>query len=231
MENSLTTLSSILNLINIPITMNDDLTNILQSSFNDTGNTNKPTDNKFIKDLKQHTFDENKEEISCGICLETFKKGEKAFVLPCKDSPHYFHIGEKSDDCCGILPWLKENNTCPICREEFPENEPEPESEDEDFSEQQNNEISRFLDEMNTFTDEQQTEEQQQNDDIESVLDNLNTEEISNLLANTLILNSMLRQPPGPRIRRRRHRNIILSQEDFEEMQFQEALQRSMSDL
>ena len=148
MDNSLTTLSSILNLINIPITMNDELTNILQRSFNDTGNTNKPTDNKFIKDLKQHTFDENK-EISCGICLETFKKGEKAFVLPCKDSPHYFHIGEKSDDCGGILPWLKENNTCPICREGTPENEPEnepesePESEsepDEDFSEQQNNE-------------------------------------------------------------------------------------------
>ena len=68
---------------------------------------------------------------------------------------------------------------------------------------------SRFLDEMNTFTEEQQT------DDIESVLDNLNTEEISNLLANTLILNSILRQPPGPRIRRRRHRNIILSQIRF----------------
>ena len=30
MDNSLTTLSSILNLINIPITMNDELTNILQ---------------------------------------------------------------------------------------------------------------------------------------------------------------------------------------------------------
>ena len=42
--------------------------------------------------------------------------------LPCKDK-HYFHI--KNEVCDGIYPWLKENNTCPLCRHEFPSDEKE----------------------------------------------------------------------------------------------------------
>ena len=45
---------------------------------------------------------------------------EKVIKLPCKD-PHYFHFESSEDECGGILPWLKDNNSCPICREEFPE--------------------------------------------------------------------------------------------------------------
>ncbi|KAK3398707.1 hypothetical protein B0T20DRAFT_353592 [Sordaria brevicollis] len=42
----------------------------------------------------------------CTICIDDMHKGEEATVLPCK---HWFH-GE-----CVTL-WLKEHNTCPICR-------------------------------------------------------------------------------------------------------------------
>lgn len=42
----------------------------------------------------------------CTICIDDMFKGEEATVLPCK---HWFH-GE-----CVTL-WLKEHNTCPICR-------------------------------------------------------------------------------------------------------------------
>ncbi|ETO37014.1 hypothetical protein RFI_00048 [Reticulomyxa filosa] len=54
---------------------------------------------------------------SCSVCHENFKLGFKKYVvtggdasaLPCK---HFFH------DLC-ILEWLKNNNTCPMCRYEL----------------------------------------------------------------------------------------------------------------
>ncbi|KAK4148989.1 hypothetical protein C8A00DRAFT_38419 [Chaetomidium leptoderma] len=42
----------------------------------------------------------------CTICIDDINKGDEVSVLPCK---HWYH-GE-----CVIL-WLKEHNTCPICR-------------------------------------------------------------------------------------------------------------------
>lgn len=42
----------------------------------------------------------------CSICIDEVKVGEVAAFLPCK---HWFH------EQCVIL-WLKEHNTCPVCR-------------------------------------------------------------------------------------------------------------------
>ncbi|KAK4112144.1 hypothetical protein N656DRAFT_798492 [Canariomyces notabilis] len=42
----------------------------------------------------------------CTICIDEINKGDEVVVLPCK---HWYH-GE-----CVVL-WLKEHNTCPICR-------------------------------------------------------------------------------------------------------------------
>ncbi|EFQ32081.1 uncharacterized protein GLRG_07225 [Colletotrichum graminicola M1.001] len=42
----------------------------------------------------------------CTICIDDFNEGDEATVLPCK---HWFH-----DQC--VVMWLKEHNTCPICR-------------------------------------------------------------------------------------------------------------------
>ena len=131
MNNNLNMLTSILNIINMPI--DDDITNILQRSFHENKNKNKPTEENFIKNLKEVVFDENNDEISCGICLETFKKGEKAICLPCKDKSHYFHIGDNSEVCGGILPWLKDNNSCPVCRAPFRDVHPNPTFESEDI--------------------------------------------------------------------------------------------------
>lgn len=46
----------------------------------------------------------------CAICQEDFQLGETFVPLPCNDThPHKFH-----KEC--ILPWLRDNNTCPTCR-------------------------------------------------------------------------------------------------------------------
>ncbi len=44
----------------------------------------------------------------CGICLDTYEKGNEIVQLPCL---HFFH-----DKC--ISSWFKVNNSCPICRKE-----------------------------------------------------------------------------------------------------------------
>ena len=118
-NNSSLPLLNIISLINAPFFININRDDILTRSFNDIGNTSHPTDEKFTESLEKITFTEDQEELSCGICLEGFKKGDEAFILPCKDQKHYFHVGNDKDSCEGILPWLKNNNTCPICREKF----------------------------------------------------------------------------------------------------------------
>ena len=45
----------------------------------------------------------------CCICLSEIKKGKETILLPCA---HMFH-----SKCC--LNWLKDNNTCPMCRREI----------------------------------------------------------------------------------------------------------------
>eukprot|EP00483_Globobulimina_turgida_P002257 UN02259 len=51
-----------------------------------------------------------KKNKKCSICCNGFKLGGDATMLdPCK---HIFH------DLC-ILKWLKQNNTCPLCRKEL----------------------------------------------------------------------------------------------------------------
>lgn len=50
---------------------------------------------------------ESNAEATCAICLDGYKKGEKATTLPeCK---HQFHT-----ECVEI--WLERNATCPVCR-------------------------------------------------------------------------------------------------------------------
>ena len=64
---------------------------------------------------------------TCALCLEELELEEGVIELPCQDK-HYFHI--KKEGCDGIYPWLKENNTCPLCRHEFPSTEVEIEGEE-----------------------------------------------------------------------------------------------------
>ena len=106
------------NLINMLNQHND----ILNRSFNDQGGCSKPCSASFVDKLEKViiTNEDVDNGLCCAICQDEFKMGESAIRLPCKD-PHYFHCETPEDICGGILPWLKDNNSCPICREQFPE--------------------------------------------------------------------------------------------------------------
>ena len=89
------------------------------SNINDNSD-NRGVSEVFSNNLDEFTVDSEfaQKEVQCSICLDEFKEGDKCIRLPCEGEPHIFHSG--SDSCSGIRPWLERNNTCPMCRHEFP---------------------------------------------------------------------------------------------------------------
>lgn len=64
-----------------------------------------------IKDQHCKKLDDGTMEApTCSVCITDFQKGSKNLILPCG---HLFH-----PDC--IKPWLKDHNTCPVCRKQLP---------------------------------------------------------------------------------------------------------------
>jgi len=252
-------LLNILNIISHPILLTNPVNDILNRSFNDQGGSTHPTDEKVVENLEQIEFTED-QELSCGICLESFKKGDKALLLPCKENKHYFHLGEDKENCCGILPWLKENNTCPICREVFPEKKVVEENVEETNDETDNidnvlDDVERFLESIiqteNSDEEEQSdvlTEEEGINNNISEFLDDINeymndddeeddddrvnetAENIANLITNS-IMNDFNRR--RNMINRGPFINIVMNpprQIYDEEHELQLAIQRSMEE-
>lgn len=101
--------------------INDEL---LNRSFQDQRVLQKPICKKFLEELEEITIEKENENKTCSICLEEFKYGDKVLKLPCTGQYHYFH-SNKTEQCDGIVPWFKDNNTCPVCRCEFPEEKSE----------------------------------------------------------------------------------------------------------
>ena len=101
----------------IPAQNEDD---ILQTTFDEQTVKTIPTCNKFVDGLEEMyiTQEDIDNGLSCSICQDSFELNDKVIELPCKPQKHYFHI--KNENCDGVLPWLSENNTCPMCRFEFP---------------------------------------------------------------------------------------------------------------
>ncbi|KAI9083096.1 hypothetical protein K1719_035000 [Acacia pycnantha] len=64
-------------------------------------------DSKGVNALKEmENKQKNEERKSCAVCLDDFVPKQEVMVTPCK---HMFH-----EDC--IMPWLKSQGQCPICR-------------------------------------------------------------------------------------------------------------------
>jgi len=103
--------------------------NITTRSFHEQPRFKQVTTKDFINSLSVQKVSEElvEKKTTCGVCLDELTLGEDIVELPCQDK-HYFHI--KKEECGGIYPWLKENNTCPLCRHEFPSEEKKVEQEE-----------------------------------------------------------------------------------------------------
>ena len=105
----------------------NNFTNANMNGENNIGEINNGVSEEFKNNLEEIIADEEfiSKEKQCSICLEEFKIGDKYIKLPCQteneDEKHIFHSG--NDTCSGIKPWLERNNTCPMCRTEFPKDE------------------------------------------------------------------------------------------------------------
>ena len=95
----------------------DNLDNIISHiMLHDTNKYgNPPAAKKAVESLKKYKINEEKIkefgfENSCAVCKDEFNIGEECLSMPCN---HYFH-----GDC--LIPWLKERNSCPVCRYELP---------------------------------------------------------------------------------------------------------------
>ena len=89
--------------------------------ININNESNSGCSEEYINSLEEKTIDDEilKKGLQCSICLEDFKLNDKYIALDC-DETHIFHSG--CETCSGIKEWLKRNNTCPMCRKEFPSN-------------------------------------------------------------------------------------------------------------
>ena len=112
-------------LTNYIIIQNDNIDNIInQIMINDTNKYgNPPASKNAVEKLKKYKINEDKIkefgfENSCAVCKDEFNIGEECLSMPCN---HYFH-----GNC--LMPWLKERNSCPVCRYELP-------TDDADFEE------------------------------------------------------------------------------------------------
>jgi len=89
---------------------NDNFHSIFEQILQRMRSHEHPTDQHILNELPETEIDDvtklDPEKKNCVICLEDFKNGDKATVLPCI---HLFH-----SNC--IQNWLKTQNCCPICK-------------------------------------------------------------------------------------------------------------------
>ena len=89
---------------------NNNFGDIFDQFFSMIGNRESPTDQEILNELPETQIEDvtklDAEKKNCVICLEDFKNGDKACVLPCI---HIFHT-----HC--IKQWLQSKNFCPICK-------------------------------------------------------------------------------------------------------------------
>ncbi|KAH7022528.1 hypothetical protein EDB80DRAFT_11100 [Ilyonectria destructans] len=84
---------------------------------NPQSNAAPPATEAALQNLPRKPVDKemlgNDDKTECTICIDEMKEGETVIFLPCK---HWFH------EACVVL-WLKEHNTCPICRTPIEKND------------------------------------------------------------------------------------------------------------
>lgn len=125
---------------------------VSSSKNHEDGDTDK------YKDVITKYRETQNTSLICSMCQDSLKEGQLAIALPCKniktgeDTPHYFHAyNEKDPDVCVggkcVEEWLKENNTCPCCRYEFPEDTKKVEEKKKQSITNSNEDLNQYIQE------------------------------------------------------------------------------------
>ena len=91
------------------------ITNLMEA--NPQSNAAPPASEQALDNLQRRTVNremlEGEAKTECSICIDDMMEGQTATFLPCH---HFFH-----DEC--VVLWLREHNTCPVCRAPIEKNE------------------------------------------------------------------------------------------------------------
>lgn len=94
------------------------ISNLMEA--NPQSNAAPPATDEALKNLERKPVSKemlaHESKTECSICIDDINEGDMALFLPCK---HWFH-----EDC--VVMWLKEHNTCPICRTPIEKNDRSP---------------------------------------------------------------------------------------------------------
>lgn len=96
--------------------IDDIITELMDQEDNPIGEP--PASDIALEQIKSQVMDEP--DKSCHVCLEIMPVGETVSIMP--ECNHKFH-----ENC--LIPWLKEHNSCPVCRKSI--NDPEKEKQEE----------------------------------------------------------------------------------------------------
>mmetsp|Transcript_54504 Transcript_54504/g.118021 ORF Transcript_54504/g.118021 Transcript_54504/m.118021 type:complete len:328 (+) Transcript_54504:93-1076(+) len=116
----------------VQYSFDDRLDDSVSASLEETPVQKTPTQGSVLRSLpsellsevdaqERSKLDTSDPRCHCAICREGFALGDVLRKMPCG---HEFHNG------C-IVPWLRSNNTCPVCRLRLPEAETEEEEDDD----------------------------------------------------------------------------------------------------
>lgn len=82
------------------------------SSTNASKRQSHPKANIFVRFISKSFRSNDESENSCGICLMDYKVGDEVAFSPNEECTHGFHT-----NC--IVDWLIDNNSCPMCRQDY----------------------------------------------------------------------------------------------------------------
>mmetsp|Transcript_11397 Transcript_11397/g.42800 ORF Transcript_11397/g.42800 Transcript_11397/m.42800 type:complete len:365 (-) Transcript_11397:174-1268(-) len=88
--------------------MDDIITRLMEQFDGPVGEP--PASEKALAKVNEKTISQEdvEQQLECSVCLDGFKLEERVKEMP--ECHHKFH-----EDC--LMPWLKEHNACPVCRQ------------------------------------------------------------------------------------------------------------------
>ena len=113
------TFRSILNLLGYNINSDEQLNDLLNSTFNEQDDSRVKSSIKLIEDVKNNIkpYDSSfhKHKICC-LCLEDISNDENRLVISCPKCKQVFCAGNEDDKCGGFFKHMGEDHRCPCCR-------------------------------------------------------------------------------------------------------------------